>query len=465
MTSSPALGTLLPDLRVPPPGPASRALADRLRAVEGRNVTYLASDWPIFWEEAAGSNVRDADGNVYVDLSAGFGVALLGHSHPAVVAAVTEQAKRLVHGMGDVHPPEIRVRLLERLCALAPWPSARAVLASTGSEAVEIALKTAQIATGKPGVLAFTSGYHGLTLGSLAATERETFRRPFARRLYAGVAFVPFPVACSRAVGGRSSSDEAAADRLTADKVVGLVREALRLGAPNGDPIGAVLVEPVQGRAGARSAPAGFMASLSELARDAGVLVIADEILTGMGRCAAMLASQRVGLEPDLVCMGKALGGGLPISACVGSATVMEAWPPSGGEAIHTSTFLGHPLACAAALAALDRYAPERVLERADTVGARLLERLSERLCGTRGVADVRGLGLLLGVELGGGRGSPKIEAGGARVASAALRRGVIVLPAGDRGEVIELTPAVTLSDEQADHAVEALASAIREVV
>jgi 4-aminobutyrate aminotransferase-like enzyme len=448
-----ALGTLLPQLTVPPPGPASRALADRLRAVEGRNVTHLTADWPIFWEEAAGSNVRDADGNVYVDLSAGFGVALLGHSHPAVVAAVAGQAGRLVHGMGDVHPPEIRVRLLERLCALAPWADARAVLASTGSEAVEIALKTAQLATGKPGILAFASGYHGLTLGSLAATERETFRRPFARRLYGGVAFAPFPAA---------AASRAADQTVAAEEALGLVREALRAGAPNGDPIGAVLVEPVQGRAGARVAPPGFMAALSQSAREAGAVLIADEILTGMGRCGAMLACERVGLEPDLVCVGKALGGGLPISACIGAAQVMDAWPPSEGEALHTSTFLGHPLACAAALAALDRYGPERVLERVERSGGRLLEALSERLSRARGVADVRGLGLLLGIELDGGRGTVPTAA---RVALGALQRGVIVLPAGDFGNVVELTPAVTLTDEQADHAVAALASAIGDVV
>jgi 4-aminobutyrate aminotransferase-like enzyme len=448
-SSQSVLGGLLPHVAVPPPGPASRALADRLRAVEGRNVTHLTDDWPIFWEEARGSNVRDADGNVYVDLSAGFGVALLGHSHPAVTTAVADQARILVHGMGDVHPPEIRVRLLERLRGLTPWPDARAVLASTGSEAVEIALKTAHLATEKPGILAFGSGYHGLTLGSLAATERQTFRRPFTRRLYAGVAFAPFPLA--------GPNGQAAAE-----KALGLVRETLRAGAPNGDPIGAIIVEPVQGRAGARVAPPGFMASLSRTAREAGVLVIADEILTGMGRCGAMLASERVGLEPDLVCVGKALGGGLPLSACVGPARVMDAWPVSDGEAVHTSTFLGHPLACAAALATLDRYGPERVLERVRSLGERLLTGLGERLSHKRGVAEVRGLGLLLGIELG-GRGRAG-EGMGARVASAALRRGVIVLPAGDVGQVVELTPAVTLSDEQTDHAVDALASAIEEV-
>jgi 4-aminobutyrate aminotransferase/(S)-3-amino-2-methylpropionate transaminase len=451
-------GARLPELRTPVPGPASHALAERLRAVESRNVTYLSDDWPIFWEEAAGANVRDADGNVYVDLCAGFGVALLGHSHPAVVAAVAEQSRRLVHGMGDVHPPSVRVRLLERLRDLGPWPDARAVLASTGSEAVEIALKTAQLATGKPGVLAFEGGYHGLTLGSLSATARRAFRRPFDERLYPGVAFAPYPQA-----GVRFDVD--------ADRALERIRALLRDGAPNGDPVGSLIVEPVQGRAGARVPAPGFMAALSALAREADVLIIADEILTGMGRCGAMLASGRVGLEPDLVCVGKALGAGLPVSACLGPRSVMDAWPASEGEALHTSTFLGHPLACAAALAAIDRYGPESVPARAESLGARLRARLTDGLTerlpdepeakagrpsSAAGVVEIRGLGLLLGIELAAHPPAPA-----ARVAAAALREGVLVLPAGDEGQVVELTPPVVLTDEQADHSVEVLVRAI----
>ncbi|MEX2048227.1 MAG: aspartate aminotransferase family protein [Gemmatimonadota bacterium] len=444
MSATPAFGAQLPDVRVRPPGPASRALADRLRAVESRNVTYVDDDWPVFWDAARGSNVRDADGNVYVDLTGGFGVAFLGHAHPAVAEAVARQTDRLVQGMGDVHPPALKVALLERLAEFAPWAETRGVLASTGSEAVEIALKTAQLATGKPGVLAFEGGYHGLTLGALSVTSRTLFRAPFERRLYAGVAFAPFPAASAAASLAR-------------------VREFLRRGAPNGDPIGAVIVEPVQGRAGVRIAPAGFMAALSDVAAEAGALVIADELLTGMGRCGAMLASSRVGLRPDLVCLGKALGAGVPLSACLGSRAVMDAWPESRGEAMHTSTFLGHPLACAAALAALDTYASGAVLKRAEALGARLGSRLTERLSGVRGVVQVRGLGLFLGVELT--SEEPGSAAPAARVAAAALKEGVLVLPAGEAGQVLELAPAVALTDEQTDHAVEVLVRAIEEAL
>jgi 4-aminobutyrate aminotransferase-like enzyme len=265
------------------------------------------------------------------------------------------------------------------------------------------------------------------------------------------VAFAPYPPD-----GAGSDADAGAA--------LERVRALLRSGAPNGDPIGAVIVEPVQGRGGARVPAAGFMAALSALAHEADALVIADEIQTGMGRTGVMLACERVGLEPDVICVGKALGGGLPLSACLARRAVMDAWPPSDGEALHTSTFLGHPLACAAALAALRRYGPESVLARAEALGLRLrtglCEGLAERLSPGGGVREVRGLGLLLGIELASGGPAPA-----ARAAVEALELGVIVLPAGDRGQVVELTPAVALTDQQADHAVEVLVKAIGAVV
>jgi len=443
------LGHLLPSVKAGPPGPASRGLAERLRAVESRNVTHVADAWPVFWEEARGANVRDADGNVYLDLTGAFGVALLGHAHPGVVAAVEAQARRLVHGMGDVHPPTVKLRFLERLVAVAPWPDARVVLSSTGSEAVETALKTALMATGRPGVLAFRGAYHGLTLGALAATDRDLFRAPFAPRLYPGVAFAPFPDPVRHgAEAGRRSLAE--------------VERILAEGAPGGDPIGAVLVEPVQGRAGVRVAPDGFMARLSALAREAGALVVADEVFTGMGRCGAFTASERVGLEPDLLCLGKALGGGLPLSACLGPRRVMDTWPESGGEAIHTSTFLGHPLACAAGIAVLDAMEAEGVVERARRVGSRLVTSLRTALRSTDGVADVRGLGLMIGIEMARGDDAEPVAGAGVRAAEAALEEGVLLLPAGEHGHVLELTPPVDLTDEQLRFAVGVVARAVR---
>jgi 4-aminobutyrate aminotransferase-like enzyme len=447
------LGQRLPEIRVPPPGPASRALARRLRRVESRNVTQVTTTWPVFWDEARGANVRDADGNVYLDLTGAFGVALLGHAHPAVVEAVRAQAERLIHGMGDVHPPSLKVELLERLGALAPWDEARVVLSSTGSEAVETALKTVLVATGRPGILAFEGGYHGLTLGALAATARARFRDPFLSRLYRGVAFAPFPDPVRDGAGAAS-------------RALARVEEILAHGAPTPDgsshPIGAVLVEPVQGRGGSRVAPDGFMGRLSDLAAGAGALVVADEVFTGVGRCGTFLASTRVGLRPDLVCLGKALGGGLPLSACLGSARVMDAWPKSDGEALHTSTFLGHPLACAAALAVLDAVEAEGVAGRARSLGDRLVGELRRALRGVEGVADVRGLGLLMGIELARKPGLDPSTGAAARAALAALAEGVLVLPSGEHGHVLELTPPVDLTEAQLTHGVEVVARAVR---
>jgi 4-aminobutyrate aminotransferase-like enzyme len=462
-------GALLPDVRVTPPGPKSLEAARRLRRVESHDVTHVTEGWPVFWDEARGGNVRDVDGNVLLDLTGAFGVGLLGHAPPVVIEAVERQARVLLHGMGDIHPPRIKLDLLERLATVAPWPESRTVLSSTGSESVETALKTAQVATGRPGILAFEGSYHGLTLGALAATDRDHFRGRFLDRLYGGVSFVPFPSgseveAADEGSPGGAGAGEAGAGEASADgaaRVLAAVASALERGAPNGDAIGAVLVEPMQGRGGARVPPEGFMAELSRLAHAAGALVIADEVFTGSGRCGGMFASPVVGLDPDLVCLGKALGGGVPISACMGRAEVMDRWPESTGEAIHTSTFLGHPLGCAAALAVLEAYEADAVHERVRQAGRDWTERLGARLGANARVRDIRGLGLLLGIELGDAGGRPGGTGDGGRVAEALLAAGVLVLPAGPSGNVVEVTPSVYLTTDQVAHAVEALATAI----
>lgn len=437
-----AFGSLLPRRVTAVPGPQSHALARRLRAVESRNVTWLADDFPVFWEEAAGANVRDADGNVFVDLTAAFGVALAGHRAPAVMRALEEQSRRLVHGMGDVHPSGAKVRLLERLAGLMPWPDTRTILTSSGSEAVEAALKTARLASGRPGIVAFHGGYHGLTVGSLAATSRSDFRAPVAERLYPGVAHLPFP-----------DDDETGA-------VLRALDELLAEGTPGG-PVGTVILEPVQARGGVRPLPRRFAQGLNDRAREAGVVIIADEIFTGLGRCGAPLASPLVGLEPDIVCLGKVLGGGMPLSACVAPARIMDAWPPSDGEALHTSTFLGHPLSCAAGEAVLELVAGG-LGERARAVGAALLAGLHDALAApfAAGRVRARGVGLLIGIELLDPSGRPRAGAG-ATVAGRLLRAGYLALPAGPTGAVLELSPPAVLTDEQIRGALDAIAAAI----
>ena len=204
-----------------------------------------------------------------------------------------------------------------------------------------------------------------------------------------------------------------------------------------------------------RLAPHGFMAALSRVVAEADALLIADEVFTGLGRCGAVLASERVGLRPDIVCVGKALGGGMPISACLASAPVMDAWPESDGEAIHTSTFLGHPVACAAALAVLETLDQEAVVERSRVLGAQLLKSLRAQLESVAGVVEVRGLGLLIGIEF-------EQDGRAVAVAQAALAEGLMLLPAGERGHVLELAPAAELSDAQAEYAIDTIARLAR---
>ncbi|MFQ5888926.1 MAG: aspartate aminotransferase family protein [Gemmatimonadota bacterium] len=449
-------GNQLPRVRFTPPAGRSRRLAARLARVESRNVTSLADDFPIFWDRARGSNVWDADGNRYVDLTAGFGVAAVGHAHPRVVAAIRAQTGRIPHGMGDVHPPVAKVRLLERLTSLAPLPGARAVLASSGGEAVEIALKTAVLYTGKPGVLAFTGAYHGLTYGALAVTDGAHFRAPFEVQLNPHVVRAPYP-------DPYRTPDELRGEAELATAAIRAVET--RLDTEAGSSVGALIVEPIQGRGGGVVPPPGFLRRLSELCRERGILLIADEIFTGFGRTGVRFACEHEGVVPDLLVVGKALSGSLPLSACIGSGEVMEAWPGSEGEAIHTSTFLGNPPACAAALASLEVLEGKELAGRAAEEGERWRARLAEMASRHPAVGDVRGCGFIVGLDLVRDLGSRAPHAALARrVVVSGLRRGWILLAGGPDGNVISLSPPLTIARQLLDAATRALDRILFEV-
>jgi len=426
--SAPApLASRPPALVTEVPGPRSRALASRLARVESRNVTCLAPEPPIFWERAHAANVWDADGNCYLDLSGAFGVANAGHAHPRVVEAVAQQAQQLLHGMGDIHPPRAKVELLEALCARFPGGGpARAVLSSSGSDAVETALKTALLATGRPGVIAFEGSYHGVSLGALDTTDREDFRRPFRARLPEATVFARY---------GALEDVERAARECT-------------------QAVGALLAEPVQGRGGERVPPEGFLAGLRRLCDRNGWLLVLDEIYTGFGRTGRWFACEHEGVVPDLLCLGKGLASGMPVSACVGRAEVMDAWPPSRGEALHTQTFLGHPPGCAAALASLAVLEEEGLVERAAETGARALAFLRTAAAGKASVREVRGRGLMLGIACHDG-------ATALRACERALRRGLICLPSGPGGEVVSVTPPLCIEE---DLLVDALGTLLEEL-
>ena len=430
-------GEDLPRLRTSPPGPASVALARRLARVESRNVTCM-DPAPIFGAGARGANVCDADGNLYVDRTAGFGVAAAGHANPRVVAAIAAQAGALPHALGDVHPSAVKARLLERLAALAPGDLSVSILGSSGAEAVEAALKTALLHTGRPGILAFEGAYHGLTMGALAATWSDHFRAPFRDQLFDGVSFAPYAAEPAAVAGAL----DAAARMLDA--------------ADGRHPIGAVLVEPVQGRGGIVVPAPGFLEGLRALCDGRTRVLIVDEIYTGFGRTGRWFACEHHGITPDLLTVGKALSGSVPISAAIGTPAVMSAWPASTGEAIHTSTFLGNPIACAAALAQIEEIEVRGLLARADRIGAAIADRTRDWAARFGGVSGVRGLGALQAVMLS---GTLALD-----TCAAALRRGVLVLAEGPRLDALAITPPLVITDQQLDAALDAIESALAEV-
>jgi len=335
----------------------------------------------VIWAGAEGCRVRDEDGREYLDLSGGFGVAALGHSNPKIRAAIAAQP--VMHALGDLAEAEVTVRLRERL-------GRPAKLGVTGEDAVEIALRTALLATGKAGIVAFEGAYHGTGLLALAATGFERFREPFA-------AWLPGPV--HRFPYGEDP------------------------GPLPGD-AGCVIVEPVQGRAGARVPPDGFLARLRERCDEAGALLLADEIYCGLGRTGALWRS---GELADVLCTGKALGGGLPLSAALFRPGLERVWE-LGPEDVYTHTHTGNPLACAAALVVLDEV--PSLLERVTAAGERFK------------AAGWHGVGLM--------RARPGD-------ADEALRRGVIVIPAGEDGSLISATPPLTISDAEIDEALRRL--------
>ena len=449
-------GDRLADVVVTPPGPNSRRLARELRDVESRNVTYVSGDFPVFFESGTGANLTDVDGNVYVDLSGAFAVVAAGHSNERVAAAIGRQAATLLHGMGDVHPNPLKVELARALCRLTPGSGAkRVIFASSGAEAVEAAIKTAAIATGKPGVLCFTGAYHGLTYGALELTDRSIFRTPFLRQLGGFGTRVPYAY-CARCPIGL----EYPGCRV---ECLRLVEHALD--GPDGADVGAVIAEPVQARGGDVVPPMEWLSGLRALCDRRGLLLIADEIYTGFGRTGRWFACEHADVVPDLICVGKGMSSGFPISACVGDAAVMDRWPESGGEAIHTSTFLGNPAGCAAALASIEELESRRLVERASEMEAptrALLDGL-RAMAGGR-IADVRGLGLMWGMECVDESGEPDDTLAGS-VVTGALRRGVVMLASGFAGQVLQLAPPLTITDRQLEFGVRAIADALAEAL
>ncbi len=413
-----------------------------LRDFESRNVTFIEPDgsWPIVWERAQGVHVWDAEGKKYLDLTAAFGVAAAGHANPNVVKAGQRQMAKLLHAMGDVHPHALKAQLARALSRITfeRWAKTKrkaesgkrkwgkVIFSNSGFEAVESTLKTAMLATKKSGVIAFEGAYHGLGYGALNATHREYFRSPFRAQLREFGHFVKFP-----------------ALRAQLAEVEKNIRRLFRR-----KKIGAILVEPVQARGGIHIPPPEFLPLLRKLCDEHGALLILDEIYTGFGRTGKWFACEHSGVVPDLICLGKALTGGFPLSACVGRADLMDAaWPASTGEAIHTSTFLGHPVGCAMALAQIKEIENLKLPARSAKLGKFLVEELS-KVQSSKSKVTARGIGLMAGLELNLPDGRPATETA-LNAIKALLHRGYIFLPEGEHANVISFTPPLIITQAQ----------------
>ena len=422
-------GDLLPRIVSPSlPGTGSRAAALFFEELEAPGINTLYRGAPsLVWQEARGANVLDLDGNRFIDFTAGFGVAAVGHRHPRVVRALAEQSRRLIHGLGDVMGHTSRLDLAKKLRELAPWPEdarTQTYFAVSGADAIEIAIKTALLSRpGRSGIGVFDPSYHGLSLGALAATSRPAFRDPFAAHLHHDIHRFPF--------GGSL--------------------EPLRQNLESGQ-LAAVLLEPIVGREGVLLPPEGWLAEVAALCRYHETLLVFDEIFTGFGRCGHLFAGPGEGVIPDLICCGKALGGGMPIAAVLAPADVFASWPKDG-EALHTGTFVAHPLACAAALATLEVIASEKLVERARLLGEWVSSWLTA-LDLPKDLVEVRGRGLLFGLEF-------SSAAAAAAFQRRSLQRGILLLAGGPEGRVAQLVPPLTITERQLDAALGLLEQAL----
>lgn len=435
-----------------PAGHATSSVLKLLARYESRNVTYRDPDgsWPIVWQRAKGGHVWDAEGRRYLDLTAAFGVAAAGHANAAVVRAGQRQMGKLLHAMGDVHPHALKAELARELSRLTfeRWTrrqvTGKVIFGNSGFEAVEAALKTARLATGRKHIIAFRGGYHGLGYGALNATHREDFREPFRNQLGEFGLFAHFP-------------HDAPSLRKAGRELTQLFRR---------HKIGAVLLEPIQARGGINLPPTGFLPLLRSLCDQHGALLIVDEIYTGFGRTGKWFAVEHAGVVPDVICLGKALTGGFPLSACVGRAELMDtAWPESQGEAIHTSTFLGHPVGCAMALAQIDEIRRHKLPAVALVTGRWLRKQLSElRPPSARWRFEVRGIGLMAGLEIRHADGRPAMSESLALIKQM-LHQGFILLPEGEYANVISFTPPLISTRSQLATMMRALRRMLPEVL
>jgi diaminobutyrate-2-oxoglutarate transaminase len=413
---------------------ASEEVRERIRAVEGTGMRTFWEPEPVVWARTEGCHVWDADGRAFLDLYAGFAVANVGYCHPRVTEAIQRQAGVMTH-CPSAAPSDVRAELYARLGAIAPPGLDRVLLAITGAMANEMAVQLARAATGRRNVVTFSGAYPGRSVGALRWAGKRAYREQFG--VAAEAHFVPYPDPY------RSPWDE------PGETVLALLEQALTDPASGVEPPACVLIEPIQGNGGVVVPPEGFLRGLRELCDRTGTVLVFDEIQCGFGRSGRLWASEYEGVVPDLMTVGKGIGGGLALAALLGRSELMTTWEPD----TVTSTFLANALNSAAGCAAIDVLREEGLVERSAELGAHALERLQGGLAGS--VGHVRGRGLFLGIEL--------TDAEDATQAQRELRdNGVLVGRGGRHGDVLILAPPLVIEEDVLAGGLDALVETLR---
>ncbi len=439
--------TSVPYIRGPLPGPRAKAIIERDANVVSPSYTR---GYPLVIERGSGCVGEDVDGNLFLDCAAGIAVVSTGHCHPDVVAAVEDQSRRFLHMSGTDFYYERQVRLAEELSAVAPFPGgARSFFGNSGAEAIEACLKLARYKTGRSGVIAFLGAFHGRTLGALSLTASKPVQRRGFGPLVPGVFHAPYADCYRCPLGLRPESCQAECLDYLEHQVFGHVVSP--------DEVAAVFVEAIQGEGGYLVAPDQFLQRLRALTERHGILLVADEVQSGMGRTGQMFAIEHSGVEPDMAAVAKGIASGLPLGVAVARAGLMT-WP-SGA---HASTFGGNPVACAAALETL-RLLGDGLMANAARLGTHLMEGLRAMMDRHPLIGDVRGRGLMIGVELVRDRATKEraVEERNALV-NAAFERGLLILGAGKNA--IRFSPPLVLTIDQADTALQIVDEALTDV-
>jgi len=437
-----------PSLKTALPGPKAQAIIERDAKVVSPSYTR---DYPLVISRGEGAFVEDVDGNVFLDCTAGIAVTSTGHSHPDVVAAIVEQAGKFLHMSGTDFYYEPQVRLAEELSAIAPMPGPhRTFFGNSGTEAMEAAIKLARYHTKRQNLIAFFGAFHGRSMGSLSLTASKLAQRKGFSPLVPGVFHVPY-ANCYRCPVN-ATPDTCAAECLR------FLEEQTLVHVVSPDEVAAIVVEPIQGEGGYVVPPNVFHERLRELTSRHGMLLVVDEVQSGMGRTGKWFAIEHTGVQPDMVATAKGIASGLPLGVVIARSALM-AWPAGA----HASTFGGNPVACAASLATITLIR-QQLMKNAADVGGHLLAAVKELMKKHQLIGDVRGRGLMIGIELVRDRQTKeRAVTERDRVVLECFRRGLLVLGAGRNA--IRLSPPLVLTRDQADTAVRILDEALSDVV